>query len=182
MFRKIVLVLAILAVATAAAAQTPNSVRVRLPDGAASIMSEDISGTLAGNGLTCTWTNNANSATINFSGNYTPGFGSPKIDVTWLNTGVVTPMNITATATTAAGVDFSAPYQLPSGSWSYVHGESGIAADWNWGTNMPVNDWMIMTFQLTEPGVDYDVNIVIEWGAGVPVDVNTWGDIKALYR
>ena len=183
MFRKIVLVMAILAVATAATAQVPGSVRVRLPQGAASVMSEDISGTLASNGITCTWVNNANSATINFVGNFTPGFGNPKIDVTWLNSSVVTPMNITATAAnlTDGAVNFSAPYKLPSGVWSYEHGDA-VSADWTWGAYFPVNDWKIMTFELTESGVDYDVTFAVEWGAGVPVDVSTWGDIKALYR
>ena len=183
MFRKIVLVMAILAVATAATAQVPSSVDVRLPQGAASVMSEEISGTLASNGITCTWVNNANSATINFVGNYTPGFGNPKIMVTWLDYGYAMPMNITATAagSTAGAVHFSAPYMQLSGVWSYEH-DSAVSTDWNWGTTFPGNNWMAMTFELTEPGVDYDVTIAVEWGPGVPVDVSTWGDIKALYR
>lgn len=182
MIRKIVLVMAILSIATAATAQIAGQVRVRLPEGASLVQSEEISGTLTGNGITCTWVNNANSATINFVGNYTPGFGNPKIDVAWLNTVATTPMNVTTTVTTTGSYAFTAPYQPVGGVWSSIHGESGMTENWTWGTNFPACDRMDVTFEMLEPGVDYDVTIAIEWGAGVPVDVNTWGDIKALYR
>jgi hypothetical protein len=87
----------------------------------------------------------------------------------------------TAAGSTAGAVHFSAPYKQLNGVWSYEH-DRAVSADWNWGTTFPGNNWMVMTFELIEPGVDYDTTIAVEWGPGVPVDASTWGDVKALYR
>lgn len=183
MSRVIVVLLALILCAAVAQAQAPGLVHVMLPNGNNYVQSTAANGTLSSGGITCTWSTGANSATVNFTGNYTTGWIHPSVDLGWFWSADNLPVAVTVTCNGPNGTyDFGCPF-LPSGtSWDWSHNQSDLSGDWGWGTYLPSCDRFDIEVGLNDQGVDYDLTIYFEWGAGVPNAATTWGAMKALYR
>ncbi len=162
-------------------AQTPNGVHVKLPGtGATIVQSTAMSGTLSSRGITATWDVQSNSATITFVGTYATEWVSPNIDLYWFSTPADLPMSVVVTSTNASAYDFSAPYN--TGSWNYTHAQNGLTGDLDFGTYFPASSRVDVEVNPNVEGAPYDITIVMSWGTGVADKMDSWGNIKALYR
>ncbi|HPF71159.1 MAG TPA: hypothetical protein PLQ13_10855 [Candidatus Krumholzibacteria bacterium] len=184
MNKVLVVTIAVALAAGSAVAQAPDMFHVLLPASGATFVERDqASGTLSSNGITATWSSDANSATIRFYGNYTTAWLHPSVDLAWLNTAANLPMAIHMTCAVAGGTyDFAAPFSPVGGSWDWSHQTNGLTGAWNWGTYFPACTRFDTEIDLAQQNVDFDMTITWEWGTGVPTDEATWGDVKALFR
>lgn len=174
--------LMVLALAATAVAQTPGMVDVVLPSGGSFVESTATSGTLSGNGITCTWTTGANSATFHLTGAYTTSWMDPTIDVAWFNTGQPCPMAVTFTSSGSGTYNIEPPFYPTGTGWVMDWYQSGMSGDMVWGNIFPPCERFDMGISLHSQSVAYDLTMSMEWGAGVATEPNTFGAVKSLFR
>ena len=162
--------------------QFNGRVDVILPSGGNFVQSSATSGSLSGNGITCTWTSGASSATFHLVGAYTTSWMDPVIDVAWFSTDQSCPMAVTITSSGSGTYNIEPPYYPTGTGWVMDWYQSGLSGDMGWGGVFPPRERFDMGISLHSQSVVYDLTMTMEWGAGVATDRSTWGAVKSLYR
>jgi hypothetical protein len=180
---KLLPALIILFLATGALAQAPNGVHVMVPNGNNYIQSTATSGSLTSGGITVTWDVQANSATVNFQGNYSTQWIDPYFDIYWFSSPEDLPFSGQVVCNSPSGnYDFSLPFKPVGEDWNHLHDNFDHSGDLDFGTYLPACSRFDFTAEVIQEGVDYDITMNLEWGTGVDTQDETLDMIKALYR
>ncbi len=142
----------------------------------------DLVGSSTEGGLTAEWTVTDFSAEVRITGTHNES-GVPHFCLTWTDTGDVLPLSVTFT-TNAAGPYSYEPFHWPVGGTAYDHSLSlyNLTTNAYFGHYFPEAESFLFMVSFYHVAVDYDLTVSLDWGAGVPAEPTSWGQIKSIYR
>ena len=173
--------LMLLPVSIAHANDAPDDIYVTAGGGGGS---NQFTGYQANGGFSVQWAFNTVEGALSFAG--APG-GTvdfpPYFDMGWSSPGAGFPLSVTITSNGSGLYTIKPYYILPGEAEPNLSlARTNVTGDSYFGAYFPEADQVHMAFYLLEPDVVYDLTVTMEWGEGVPNEVTSWGQVKALFR